>query len=116
MKPCPYNPTMDQVILEPMGANPYSKSIISAAGSTPLPNRGLVIAVGPGCFMANGERMPLTCKVGDEVLYHPAAGIQMDRAEHVLLSDKGVLCVVPGGFEALDAEGDPKGPSSLILN
>jgi len=107
---------MDQVVIEPRGKNPYSTKIMTAPSATqPLPNRGIVIAVGPGSYFSDGERMPLTCKVGDEVLYHPAAGIQLDRAELVLLSDKGILCVVPDGFEALDAASE-KGPSSLILN
>lgn len=103
----PYLPTLDQIVVESHGPNPYSKKIIAAPGGTPLPHRGRVLAVGPGTHFADGSRVPLTCEVGDWILFHPAAGIQLDRDQRIILSDKGVLCVVPGGF--------PDVESNLIL-
>ena len=54
------------------------------------PQKGEVVAVGPGKTMDNGEREPLDVKVGDKVLYAKYSGtdVKMDGVEYKILSVK----------------------------
>lgn len=60
------------------------------------PQKGEVVAVGPGKTMDSGEREPLDVKVGDKVLYAKYAGtdVKMDGVEYKILSVKDVLAVI----------------------
>lgn len=60
------------------------------------PQKGEVVAVGPGKTMDSGEREPLDVKVGDKVLYAKYAGtdVKMDGAEYKILSVKDVLAII----------------------
>lgn len=60
------------------------------------PQKGEVVAVGPGKTMDYGEREPLDVKVGDKVLYAKYAGtdVKMDGVEYKILSVKDVLAII----------------------
>ncbi|HIS54917.1 TPA: co-chaperone GroES [Candidatus Galligastranaerophilus gallistercoris] len=60
------------------------------------PQKGEVVAVGPGKTMDSGEREPLDVKVGDKVLYAKYAGtdVKMDGVEYKILSVKDVLAII----------------------
>ena len=60
------------------------------------PQKGEVVAVGPGKTMDNGEREPLDVKVGDKVLYAKYSGtdVKMDGVEYKILSVKDVLAII----------------------
>lgn len=60
------------------------------------PQKGEVVAVGPGKTMDNGEREPLDVKVGDKVLYAKYSGtdVKMDGVEYKILSAKDVLAII----------------------
>lgn len=60
------------------------------------PQEGKVVAVGSGRLMQNGERIPLTLKVGDRVLFAKYAGteVKVDGTEYLIMSENDVLAVV----------------------
>ena len=60
------------------------------------PQKGEVVAIGPGKTMDSGEREPLDVKVGDKVLYAKYAGtdVKMDGVEYKILSVKDVLAII----------------------
>ena len=60
------------------------------------PQRGKVIATGPGKLMDSGERAAMTVKKGDEVFYGKYAGteIKIDGDEYVILKETDILAVV----------------------
>ena len=60
------------------------------------PQRGKVLAVGPGRLLDSGERGEMDVKVGDEVFYGKYSGteIEMDGREYVILKESDVLAVV----------------------
>ncbi|MGD8290142.1 MAG: co-chaperone GroES [Desulfobacterales bacterium] len=60
------------------------------------PQRGKVIAAGPGKMGENGKRVPLEVKEGDRILFAKYAGtdIKLDGVEHVFMSEDDVLSVV----------------------
>ena len=59
------------------------------------PQRGVVMAVGPGRRLENGERQPVAVSVGDKVLYAKFGGteIKIDDRKFLILSEDDVLAV-----------------------
>jgi len=60
------------------------------------PQKGEVIAAGPGAMNKEGKREELEVKVGDTVLFAKYAGtdIKFDGQELKILSEKDVLAVI----------------------
>ncbi|MBQ6516424.1 co-chaperone GroES [bacterium] len=60
------------------------------------PQKGEIIAVGPGRVTDNGEREPMDVKVGDVILYAKYSGtdIKVDGQEYKILSVKDALAVL----------------------
>src|SRR6266542_2619846 len=57
------------------------------------PQRGKVLAVGPGARDENGERVPMDIAEGDELIFSKYAGteIRLDRDEVLILREADVL-------------------------
>jgi chaperonin GroES len=60
------------------------------------PQRGTVVAVGPGKLLDSGERGKMSVKKGDEIFYGKFAGteIRIDRQDYVILRESDVLAVI----------------------
>ena len=60
------------------------------------PQRGRVVAVGPGKVNEKGERIPLDIKKGDRVLFGKYAGneIKIDGVEHLIMQEDDILGIV----------------------
>ena len=68
-------PLDDRVVIEPLEAEEKtSGGILLPDTAKQRPQRGKIVAAGPGKLRDNGERIPLAVKVGDEVLYGRYAG------------------------------------------
>lgn len=63
------------------------------------PQQGEVLAVGPGRFGDEGDRIPLEIEVGDVVIYSKYGGteIEVDGEEYLILSSRDVLAKVAAG-------------------
>merc|ERR1712154_161387 len=62
--------------------------------------QGIVTAVGPGAFNADGARIPMTLKEGDEVLLPNYGGqeFKIDDDEFVLLREPEVIAKLKEGL------------------
>ena len=60
------------------------------------PQEGKVVAVGPGKWDENGNRIPLEVKKDDRVLFNKYAGdeIKIDRVEHLIMREGDILGIV----------------------
>ncbi len=60
------------------------------------PQRGKVVAAGPGKQMEDGKHAPMSVKVGDEVFYGKYSGteIKIDGEQYVILKEADVLAVI----------------------
>ena len=60
------------------------------------PQKGEVIAVGPGKTLDSGEKEPIGVKVGDIVLYAKYSGtdVKIDKESFKILSIKDALAVI----------------------
>jgi chaperonin GroES len=60
------------------------------------PQRGKVVAAGPGKMGEDGKRIPLEIKKGDRVLFGRYAGteIKLDGVEHVFMKEDDILSII----------------------
>ncbi len=60
------------------------------------PQKGEVIAVGPGKWDEKGKRIPPEVKKGDRVLFGKYAGneIKVDGVEHLIMSEDDILGII----------------------
>ena len=60
------------------------------------PSKGQVVAVGPGKVDDNGNRIALTVKKGDMVLFNKYAGteVKLDGIDHLVMCEEDVLAII----------------------
>ncbi len=60
------------------------------------PQKGEIVAVGPGKTLDSGEREPLDVKVGDTILYAKYSGtdVKLDGQVYKILSVKDALAII----------------------
>jgi chaperonin GroES len=60
------------------------------------PQRGTVIAIGPGRVNEDGKRQPMDVKVGDTILFDKYSGskIKMNDEEYLIIREEDILGIV----------------------
>ena len=97
MKDINLKPLDDRIVVEPLEAEEVTAGgIVLPDSAKEKPQRGTVIAVGPGRLLDSGERGALSVAVGDEVIYGKYAGsdIEVDGREVKILREGDVLAKV----------------------
>lgn len=90
-------PLYDRIIVKRVEAETKTKSgLIIPDSAKEKPIEGLVIAVGHGKPLDNGEVRALQVKAGDRVLFGKYSGteIKLDGEEHLILREDEVLAIV----------------------
>lgn len=91
-------PLHDRVLVQradDAGANKVGKIFIPDSAKE-KPQKGKVIAVGSGSLGAKGERMPMTVKEGDLILFgkYSGADIKLDGEEYMILREDEILAIL----------------------
>jgi chaperonin GroES len=90
-------PMEDRVILKPMEAETKTLGgIIIPDNAKEKPQKGEVIAVGPGKITDKGQKIEMTLKKGDKVLYGKYSGteITIDGQEYLITRESDVLAII----------------------
>ena len=90
-------PLGDRVVIRPMAREEVTRSgIVLPDTAKEKPQRGEVIAVGPGRFSDKGDRVEMDLKQGDQVLFAKYAGTEfkLEEEDLLILSEKDVLAVI----------------------
>lgn len=91
------SPLGDRVVVKPLSREEVSTSgiIIPDTASREKPERGTVVAVGPGRY-DDGDLLPMGVKVGDTVLFSKYGydEVKIDGTEYFILSESGILAVL----------------------
>jgi chaperonin GroES len=90
-------PLDDRVVVEPVEAEEVTAGgIVLPDTAKEKPQRGTVVAIGPGKLLDSGERGELSVAVGDEVIYGKYAGsdIEVDGREVKILRESDILAKV----------------------
>ncbi len=98
--------TATSVNIRPLGdrvvIKPANKEEVSAAGvilpdtAKEKPQKGTIVAVGPGKILDNGQRQAPEVSEGETVLYAKYAGteVKIEGEEYLILSEKDILAIV----------------------
>jgi chaperonin GroES len=90
-------PLNDRVLVKRLEEETVTKGgIIIPDSAKEKPQRGEVIAAGPGKLDDSGKRTPLNVKAGDKVLFAKYAGteIKVDGVEHVFMREDDILGII----------------------
>ncbi len=90
-------PLDDRVVVQPVEAEEKTAGgLFLPDTAKEKPQRGVVIAVGPGKLLDNGSRAEVNVAIGDEVIYGKYSGsdIEVDGQEVKILRESDVLAKV----------------------
>jgi len=90
-------PLEDRIVVRPLEAEQTTASgLVIPDTAKEKPQEGEVVAVGPGRFDDNGNRVPVDVTVGDVVLYSKYGGTEVKAGgdELLVLSARDVLAIV----------------------
>ena len=89
-------PLADRILVKPIEKEEMTKSGIYLPDTAKeKPQEGEVLAVGPGRYGEEGDRIPMDVKVGDIVIYAKYGGteIKVDDDELMILRESDILAV-----------------------
>lgn len=92
-----FRPTDDRVLVEPCEAEDKTAGgIILPDTVREKPQRGRVVATGPGKLLDSGNRGEMSVGVGDEVFYGKYAGTEIEFAsdKYVVIRENDILAVL----------------------
>lgn len=90
-------PLDDRILIKPLDAEEKTAGgIVLPDTAKEKPQRGTVIATGPGKLLDSGKRSELSVKAGDTVLFGKYAGteIKIDGTEHQIMRESEILGVI----------------------
>ena len=90
-------PLGDRVVIRPAQREEVTASgVILPDTAKEKPQRGTILAVGPGKVGDNGQRAALEVTEGSEVLYAKYAGteVKVDGEDLLIVSEKDILAIV----------------------
>ena len=90
-------PMADKILIKRLEAEETTKGgIVLPDAAREKPQKGTVLAVGPGKLLDSGERGTPSVKVNDEVLYGKYAGTEVDvnGETYVILKESDILAIV----------------------
>lgn len=90
-------PLDDRVVVEPVQSEERTAGgIVLPDSAKEKPQRGTVLAVGPGKLLENGQRGELSVSVGDQVIYGKYGGtdIEVNGDEVKILRESDILAKV----------------------
>jgi chaperonin GroES len=90
-------PLADRILVKPLEAEEKTKGgIIIPDNAKEKPQKGEVVAVGPGKIADNGQKITMELKKGDKVLYGKYSGteVTVDSQEYLIVKESDVLAVI----------------------
>ncbi|MEO0198387.1 MAG: co-chaperone GroES [candidate division WOR-3 bacterium] len=92
-------PLADRVVIKRIEEEEVRKGgIIIPDTAKEKPQKGEVVAVGPGRLDEKGNRIPMEVKVGDKVLFSKYAGteVKIGDEEFLVMREDDILCIIEG--------------------
>ena len=90
-------PLGDRVIIEPLYEEKKKGGIIlPETVDKERPEKGRVVAVGPGRLDENGKKVPMSVKKGDKVLFtkYGPDEIKIDGKEYLIAKEENILAII----------------------
>ncbi len=91
-------PLYDYILIEPIKEEEKTKSgiLLPETAEKERPEQGVVVAVGPGKRLDNGELAPLAVKKGQKVLFtkYGPTEIKVDGKEYLIAKEDDILAII----------------------
>jgi chaperonin GroES len=90
-------PLDDRVVVEPVEAEAMTAGgIVLPDSAKEKPQRGKVVAVGPGKLLDSGKRGELSVTIGDQVIYGRYGGseVEVNGVEYKILRESDILAKI----------------------
>jgi len=90
-------PLADRLVVKPLEQEEEKRGgIIIPDTAKEKPEKGEVLAVGPGKILENGQRVPIEVKKGDKILFGKYAGseIKVDGKELMIVREDEVMAII----------------------
>jgi chaperonin GroES len=90
-------PLADRIIIRPLEAEQKTAGgIIIPDAAKEKPQRGEVVAVGPGKVSDSGQKVEMYVKKGDTVLYGKYSGteVQIDGSDYLIMRESDILALL----------------------
>jgi chaperonin GroES len=93
----PFKPLGDRLVVQAKEQEEVTRSgIVLPDTAKEKPQRGVVLAVGPGRLLDNGNREPIDVAAGQEILFAKYAGteVKVQNEDYLILKASDVLAIV----------------------
>ncbi len=91
-------PLGNHVIIKPIKEEKTTKAgiVLPDTAEEEKPERGKVVAVGPGKILGNGQRYAFQVKVGDQVIFkkYSPDEIKIEDEEYLILDEDDILAII----------------------
>ena len=91
-------PVHDVIIVQPLTKQAESRGLIVSTSDEQEPDKGTVLAIGPGRYTEQGQFIPTTVKVGDVVMYPRGSGgyvkVNEDLEKVLVLPETNIIGIL----------------------
>jgi len=91
-------PLYDHVIIKAINEDEVTKAgiVLPDTVDKEKPEKGEVIAIGPGKLLENGQRAAMGVKVGDKVMFkkYSPDEIKVDGEEYLIISESDIIAII----------------------
>lgn len=91
-------PLGDHVIVKPLSDDAVTKSgiVLPDTVNKEKPEKGEVIAIGPGKLLDNGQRATPSVKVGEKVVFkkYSPDEVKIDGQEYLVISEGDIMAIL----------------------
>ncbi len=91
-------PIHTNVVVKPISQDEVTKSgiVIPDTVDKERPEKGEVVAVGDGKLLDNGQRAPMSVKVGDIIMFkkYSPDELKIDNEEYLVISEGDILAII----------------------
>ena len=91
-------PLNDHVIVEPITEDKVTKSgiVLPDTVDKEKPEKGKVIAVGDGKIMENGQRLKMSVKIGDKVMFkkYSPDEVKIDGKDYLVIREEDIIAII----------------------
>ncbi len=91
-------PIHTNVVVKPISQDEVTKSgiVIPDTVDKERPEKGEVVAVGEGKLLDNGQRSPMSVKVGDIIMFkkYSPDELKIDNEEYLVISEGDILAII----------------------
>jgi len=93
-----FKPLSNRVFIEPLEEEKITKSgiVLPDTAEKEKPVRGKILATGPGKLNEKGERVPMSVKIGDTVLFkkYGPDEIEIEEKKYLVGDEEDILAIL----------------------